>query len=63
MEDLKKMMGSVDGTSPNMPIELVGKTLKQLRELGASEMGEIKMGSSARYSGMNSSYEMTPEAE
>ena len=53
-----------DSNSPQMPPELVGKTLKQLKELGATEIGHIDINSRGGTKGMKpQTFSLSSEGE
>lgn len=64
MEALKAMVPmQMDGVSPSLPPELVGKTVKQLRDLGAKDLGSVTFNSSLKNHGFDTSFTQTLETE
>lgn len=54
-----------DGMSPQMPAELVGKTIKELKAMGAVEVGQVSTSDAVKFAGNRSMQEVSisPEAE
>jgi len=54
-----------DGMSPQMPAELVGKTIKELKSMGAEVVGSVSTQDAVKFAGNRSMQDVTisPEAE
>lgn len=62
LEALKNQLAlAPDGISPQMPAELAGKTIQQLKALGATEMAQVTSRSGTRGHGFET--KMSPEAD
>ena len=54
---------SLDGKSPIMPPELVGKTIHQIKAMGGTELGSMSMSTNMRTGGIDAKLDLTPEGE
>ena len=58
----QKMDGVTVGNLPQLPPELVGKTIAQLKALGATEVAQLDVGGTAKRNGMQQEVNLSPES-